>query len=71
MVGPGRAGKRLRFGQHLETHRPGQRRDFDEADFDAVMGHLGDTLAERGVPAPLIAEAAAIALSVKTEVLNR
>lgn len=42
-----------------------------EADFDAVMGHLGDTLAELGVPAPLIAEAAAIALSVKNEVLNR
>jgi hemoglobin len=42
-----------------------------EADFDAVMGHLGDTLAELGVPAPLIGEAAAIALSVKNDVLNR
>ena len=42
-----------------------------EADFDAVMGHLGATLAELGVPEPLIAEAAAIALSVKNDVLNR
>lgn len=42
-----------------------------EADFDAVMQHLGDTLAELGVPAPLIAEAAGIALSVKDDVLNR
>jgi len=42
-----------------------------EAEFDAVMGHLGATLAELGVPAPLIQEAAAIALSVKNDVLNR
>jgi hemoglobin len=42
-----------------------------EADFDAVMGHLGATLTELGVPAPLIQEAAGIALSVKNDVLNR
>jgi hemoglobin len=42
-----------------------------EADFDAVMGHLGATLAELGVPAPLIQEAAQIALSVKDDVLGR
>lgn len=42
-----------------------------EEEFDAVMGHLGGTLAELGVPAPLIQEAAAIALSVKNDVLNR
>jgi hemoglobin len=42
-----------------------------DADFDAVMGHLGATLAELGVPGPLIDEAAGIALSVKNEVLNR
>jgi hemoglobin len=42
-----------------------------EADFDAVMGHLGATLVELQVPAALISEAAAIALSVKKEVLNR
>jgi hemoglobin len=42
-----------------------------EAEFDAVMEHLGATLAELGVPAPLIQEAAAVALSVKNDVLNR
>lgn len=42
-----------------------------EADFDAVMEHLGATLTELRVPAPLIAEAAAIANSVKNEVLSR
>jgi hemoglobin len=42
-----------------------------EADFNAVMGHLGATLVELNVPAPLIAEAAAVANSVKQEVLNR
>lgn len=56
-------GKALRAA-HAKMH-------LSEADFDAVMGHLGDTLAELGVPAPLIGEAAAIALSVKDDVLNR
>jgi hemoglobin len=42
-----------------------------EADFDAVMEHLGATLQELQVPAPLIGEAAAIANSVKNDVLNR
>lgn len=42
-----------------------------EADFDAVMEHLGATLVELGVPAALIGEAAQIALSVKNDVLNR
>lgn len=42
-----------------------------EEDFDAVMEHLGATLGELGVPAPLIQEAAQIALSVKNDVLNR
>ncbi len=42
-----------------------------EADFDAVMGHLGATLVELQVPAELIAEAASIALSVKDDVLGR
>lgn len=42
-----------------------------EAHFDAVMENLGGTLKELKVPDALIAEAAAIALSVKNEVLNR
>jgi hemoglobin len=57
------SGKDLRRA-HADMH-------LSEADFDAVMGHLGDTLEELGVPAPLIGEAAAVALSVKNEVLNR
>jgi hemoglobin len=42
-----------------------------EADFDAVMEHLGATLTELQVPGDLIAEAAGIAMSVKNDVLNR
>jgi hemoglobin len=42
-----------------------------DADFDAVMGHLGATLQQLNVPAPLIGEAARIAESVKNDVLNR
>jgi hemoglobin len=42
-----------------------------ESDFDAVMEHLGATLHALNVPAPLIQEAAGIALSVKNDVLNR
>jgi hemoglobin len=42
-----------------------------EGDFDAVMEHLGATLAELGVAPALIAEAAGIASSVKNEVLGR
>lgn len=42
-----------------------------EGDFAAVMEHLGATLVSLNVPAPLINEAANIALSVKGDVLNR
>lgn len=42
-----------------------------EEDFNAVMENLGGTLQELGVPDELIAEAAAIATSVKDDVLNR
>ena len=42
-----------------------------DADFEAVMTHLGQTLESLGVPAPLIGKVAEIALSVKTDVLNR
>jgi hemoglobin len=41
-----------------------------QADFDAVMENLGATLKELGVPEALIGEAAAIAMSVKSDVLN-
>lgn len=39
--------------------------------FDAVMENLGNTLKELKVPAELIAEAAAIAMSTKRDVLNQ
>jgi hemoglobin len=42
-----------------------------EAHFDAVMENLGSTLKELKVPDALIGEAAAIAASVKNDVLNR
>lgn len=42
-----------------------------EEHFNAVMENLGATLVELGVPDPLIAKAAAIATSVKDDVLNR
>lgn len=42
-----------------------------EQHFDAVMENLRATLVEIGVPGDLIAEAAAIAMSVENDVLNR
>lgn len=42
-----------------------------EADFTAVMENLGATLKELNVPDADIAEAAAIAMSVKDDVLNK
>ncbi|WP_426992657.1 group I truncated hemoglobin [Methylomonas sp. CM2] len=43
----------------------------DDTHFDAVMEHLGSTLRELNVPADLIARAAAIAESTRSDVLNR
>lgn len=42
-----------------------------EDHFNAVMENLGATLKELGVPDELIGKAAGIALSVKSEVLNK
>ena len=42
-----------------------------EVHFDAVMENLGATLVELNVPAEMIGEAAAIAASVKNDVLNK
>jgi len=39
--------------------------------FDAVMENLGATMKELGVPDDLITEAAGIAESTRTDVLNR
>jgi hemoglobin len=47
------------------------RLNLTEEHFNAVMENLGSTLKELNVPDPMIGEAAAIALSVKDDVLNR
>ena len=39
--------------------------------FDAVVEHLGATLKELGVAAPLIAQIAAVAASTRADVLGR
>lgn len=43
----------------------------DNSHFDAVMEHLGASLTELKVPGELIAEAAAIAESVRNDVLGK
>ncbi len=43
----------------------------DNSHFDAVMEHLGATLVELNVPENLIAQAAAIAESVRNDVLGK
>lgn len=52
------------------AHTRQVKQGLNEAHFDCVMTHLGDTLTELGVPAAKIQEAATIALSVKDDVLN-
>lgn len=46
-------------------------RGLNDSHFDAVMGHLGATLKELDVPDDLIQEAAAIAESTRSDVLNK
>lgn len=46
-------------------------RGLNDPHFDAVMEHLGATLTELGVPRPLILQAAAVAESVRDDVLGR
>ncbi len=59
-------GKDMRDGHaHLVA------RGLGDADFDAVMEHLGATLQELNVPGDLIAEAAKIAESTRNDVLGR
>lgn len=43
----------------------------NDTHFDAVVGHLGATLAELGVAPELVAEAAAIAETTRNDVLGR
>jgi hemoglobin len=46
-------------------------RGMDDSHVDAVIELLGETLAELGVPAPLIGQVATIANSVRDDVLDR
>ena len=54
-----------------EGHKHLVERGLNDAHFDAVVGHLGATLGELGVPADKIGQVAAIAESVRADVLNR
>jgi hemoglobin len=46
-------------------------RGLNDTHFDAVAGHLKETLEELGVAAPLVARVLAIAESARADVLNR
>lgn len=65
----------LAFGGGAHAPRPALRSaharlNLTESDFDAVIEHLGATLAALHVPPDMIAEATGIAGSVKRDVLN-
>ncbi len=53
------------------AHKPLVARGLNSTHVDIVIEHLGNTLKELGVPAADIAEVAAIAESVRNDVLNR
>lgn len=58
-------------GRHMRAaHAKLVRRGLDDEHFDAVIEHLGATLVELGVPQHLIEQAAAIAQSVRPDVLG-
>jgi len=54
-----------------EAHSHLVDKGLDDSHFDAVLGHLGASLDELGVSADLIQEAAAVAESVRDDVLGR
>ena len=58
-------------GDMRTVHAPLVKMGLDDSHFDAVMEHLGATLVELNVPAELIGEAAAIAESVRSDVLGK
>lgn len=53
------------------AHAPLVERGLTDRHFDAVAGHLQDTLEQLNVPAELIAEVMAIAASTRDDVLGR
>lgn len=59
-------GRDMRTGHaHLVT------RGLNDSHFDAVVGHLGATLAELGVPQELIGRVAATCETVRSDILGR
>ena len=54
-----------------EAHKPLVARGLNDTHVDIVIEHLGSTLKELGVSAADVAEVAAIAESVRNDVLNR
>lgn len=54
-----------------DAHAPLLEKGLDDTHVDIVIEHLGGTLAELGVPASDIAEVAAIANSVRDDILGR
>lgn len=60
------SGRDMRAG-----HAPLVARGLNDLHFDAVAGHLKETLEELGVAAPLVAQVLAIAESARADVLNR
>lgn len=61
------SGKGLRKAHKHLVHERG----LDDIHFDAVLGHLGATLTELGVPDHMIEEAAGIVESARDDVLDR
>lgn len=67
------------FGGHPEytgrsmraAHARQVQQGMNELHFDTIVGHLGATLTELGVPGEHIQSATNIAMSVKDDVLNR
>ena len=58
-------------GDMRAVHAKMVKMGLDDSHFDAVMEHLGASLTELKVPADLIGEAAAIAESVRSDVLGK
>lgn len=58
-------------GMRAAHRRLVEEKGLSDEHFDAVVGHLGDTLAELGVEDGLIAEVAAVAETVRDDVLGR
>lgn len=63
---PNYSGKNMR-----DAHKKLVEKGMNSTHFDAVMGHLGNTLKELNVPNELIQEAAKIAMSTKNDILNQ